>query len=111
VINCYLRRVKEVIYFPAYSWVLSLWLVVSRVCRYVRAINRLACGRGPPGPRACAVLGVRKHARRGAIDSAECIIQSRFAIRVDSVPSCKLGSARRRPRVACVYLSVCLYVR
>ena len=29
-------------YFPAFSWVLSLWLVVSRVCRVaVRTINSL----------------------------------------------------------------------
>ena len=62
---------------------------------------------GRPGPRACAMgstAAVRKHgryARQERRDSAECIIQRRFAIGVDSVPSCKLGPARtRRPRVS-----------
>jgi len=40
-----------------------------------------------------------QHARQKRRGSAECVIQRRFAIRVDSVPSCKLGSARTRPRV------------
>ena len=35
-------------------------------------------------------------------DSAECITQ-RFAIRVDSVPSCKLCPARTHPRVFPAY--------
>jgi len=46
------------------AWVLSLWLAgvacpyvrrLAGVSQYVRAINRSACGRGPPGPRACDV--------------------------------------------------------
>ena len=56
-------------YFPAYSWVLSLWL--AGVSLYVRAINRSASG----FPNALVFCCVR------------------------AVPSCKLGSARTRPRV------------
>jgi len=71
--------------FPAYSWVLSLWPAGVRLAS-VRAAWREAEGR-------------QARERVPWRDSAECIIQRRFAIRVDSVPSCKLGSARRRPRV------------
>jgi len=84
--------------FPSYSWVLAKrpagWLVGGKTCvsvclsalrlaisrqRVVRSTSSLACGRGPPGPRMCAVRSMagvprqrrehnprRKHARRGA---------------------------------------------
>jgi len=71
--------------------------------RVVRSTSFLACARGPPGPRMCAVrstVGVRHERRK----SAESIIRVRKharstpdearqrrvynAIRVDSVPSC-----------------------
>ena len=80
------------------GWLAGWWLV-SRVRlsalglaispeRVVRSTSFLACSRGPPGPRMCAVLrtaGVRKHARRCATAprvyarqasraSAECIM-------------------------------------
>jgi len=67
------------------------WLV-SRVCRVSVCLSALKRQRA-------ARSAVRKHSRRGAIAPSECIIQRRFAIRVDSVPSCKLGPARTRPRV------------
>ena len=69
---------------------LSGWLVgkscLSRVRLSVRAEGRQA------------------QARQKRRDSAECIIQRRFAIRVDSIPSCKLGPARTRPRVPSLQL-------
>jgi len=87
------------IQFPAYNWVLakrllSGWLVgwlVSRVCRASCVCPRAAEGRQA---RVCVPCVSTVQERR---DSAECIIQQRFAIRVDSVPSCKLGSARQAP--------------
>jgi len=88
-------------YFPAYSWVLAKlllsgwlvgWLVGGKSC-LSRVACLSACGRGPPGP---SVPCLARQERR---DSAECIVQRRFGIRVDSVPSCKLGPARTRPRV------------
>ena len=104
--------------FPAYSWVLAKRLVgwlVSRVCRASRVCPRAAEGRQA---RLCvsASPAVRKAGQERRA-RAECIIQRRFAIRVDSVPSCKLGSARTRPRVlarvfaTATCLSVCLSVR
>ena len=87
--------------------------------RVVRSTSFLACGRGPAGPRIC----VRQERR----DSAESIIRAAGvristpgearqrrvynAIRVDSVPSCKLGPARTRPRVHlhCSFDHLCSY--
>ena len=96
--------------FPAYSWVLakrllSGWLVgwlVGKSC-LSRVACLSACGRGPPGPSVVPCAARRQPCVSTALqerrDSAECIIQRRFAIRVDSVPvpSCKLGSARQAP--------------
>jgi len=90
--------------FPAYSWVLAKrllsgwlvgWLVGGKSC-LSRVACLSACGRGLLGPSVCAVRSTERR------DSAECVIQRRFAIRVDSLPSCKLGSTRRRPRVTVV---------
>ena len=85
------------------GWLVG-WLVVRRVClsrvslsalglaispeRVVRSTSFLACGRGPPGPRMYAVT-----------PGEACQRRVYNAIRVDSVPSCKLGPARTRPRV------------
>ena len=96
---------------------LAGWLVggktcLSVACQSVRATFGHISGTGRP---INFVFGVRKHAQERR-DSAESIIraagvrkharrgearQGRVynAIRVDSVPSCKLGSARTRPRV------------
>ena len=97
--------------FPAYSWVLEKragWLVSRVRClsaclsalglaispeRAIRSTSFLVCGRGPPGPRMCA-----RPCRR-ACEARQCRVYN--AIRVDSVPSCKLGPARTRPQVAC----------
>ena len=62
--------------FPAFSWVLSLWLagwlVVSRVCRVsVRAINR----------------STSSAAGKPDVIAFTSVIQRRFVIRVDSVPA------------------------
>ena len=92
--------------FSAYSWVLAKrlggWLVGGKSClsRVRLSVCPRYSGRGPPGPSVC------RRARQERRDSAECIIQRRFAIRVDSVPSCKLGSARTRPRVFGLQLAV-----
>ena len=75
------------------------WLVgwlVSRVCRASRVRPRGAEGRQA---RLCAHGRRAAYARQERRGSTECIIQRRSAIHVDSVPSCKLDSARTRPRV------------
>jgi len=88
--------------FPAFSWVLSLWLagwlVVSRVCRVsVRAINRST------SPTASETVPLRywwPHERRVTLPHLLASnIHRAFAICIDSIPSSKLGPARTRPRV------------
>jgi len=87
--------------FPAYSWVLakrllSGWLVGKSCQSHVSLSVRAIAAEGRQA-RVCvpcvSMAGQERH------DSAECIIQRRFAIHVDNVPSCKLGPARMRPRV------------
>jgi len=78
---------------PAFSWVLSLWLRVCRVSVRPRYKYRKQ-------QQKTSALGKQD------VIAFTSVIQSRFAIRVDSVPSRKLGSARTRPRVPSVRLSV-----
>ena len=78
-----LAKVRKTAAVRLAGWWLVGWLL-SRVCR------ASVCPRAAEGRQA------RVYA---PCDSAECIIQRRFAIRVDSVPSCKHGSARTRPQV------------
>ena len=102
----------------------SGWLV-SRVClsalrlaispeRVVRSTSFLASGRGPPGPRMYAVRSrpacVSTHdARQERRDSAECIIQRRFAIRVDSVRSCSWAPRVRAHESLLIFVLVHTY--
>jgi len=91
--------------FPAYSWVLSLWLAGKScrvsVCQHVRAITRSRAAEGHQARERVPCAAVRKQER---LDSAECIIQRRLVLRVDSVPSCKLSSARTRRRVLSAHM-------
>jgi len=81
------------------------WLVVGKSCRVsVRAINRSTSSAIGQWNSAASLLMTTRTARY--VTTFISVIHRRFAIRVDSVPSWKLGtlSTRTRPRV--VYLSV-----
>jgi len=88
--------------FPAFSWVLSVWLpgclagcwlLVSRVCLSVHAINTSMSGFPNALVFCCWQLQQQKTT---ALEKPDVIaftsdIQRGFAIRVDSAPSWKLG--------------------
>ena len=95
--------------FPAFSWVLSLWPAVR--CPSIRAINRYRRHQPTTIVKQCRLLAdVWFCSALGKPDviAFTSVIQMRFAIRVYSVPSRKLGPARTRPRVVrTVCPSVC----
>ena len=73
-----------VVYFPSFqlgTFTLAGWLVGGKSCLSVRVINRSTFG----FPNALAFCGCCVRARY--VTTFTSVIQRRFAIRVDSVPS------------------------
>jgi len=87
--------------FPAFSWVLEEWLMVSRVCPPVRAIipsvlagsDRIATKLAHDGPQVSLNPGCAQGQGQRSCDTGSFVLSRksqvprRFAVRVDSVPS------------------------